>query len=76
MSGYANRRWSEAYGLWVWLCHDCHTGTGGAQYDKQKNWDLRVKAQEAFEKIYGHEQWMLKFRKNYIYKRSKDNETD
>lgn len=69
MSGTANRPLSEEYGLWVWLCHDCHTGKCGAQYDKQKNWDLRETAQIAFEKIYGHDRWMRTFYKNYIYKR-------
>ena len=67
MSGTANRKLSEKYGLWVWLCHDCHTGTEGAQYDKQKNWDLKVQAQMAFENLYGHDLWMKTFYKNYIY---------
>ena len=67
MSGTANRKLSEKFGLWVWLCHDCHTGAFGAQYDIQKNWDLRVQAQIAFEELYGHELWMNTFYKNYIY---------
>ncbi|MBP5248655.1 MAG: hypothetical protein J6Y20_10035 [Lachnospiraceae bacterium] len=67
MSGTANRKLSEEHGLWVWLCHDCHTGTQGAQYDKQKNWDLRKQAQIAFEEKYDHDKWMSIFYKNYIY---------
>ena len=31
LAGTANRRLSEKYGLWVYLCHNCHTGNGGAQ---------------------------------------------
>ena len=62
-----NRQRSEAYGLWVWLCHECHTGVNGAQYDKQKNWDLKVQAQKAFEALYGHDLWMRTFYKNYVF---------
>ena len=67
MSGTANRKLSEKYGLWVWLCRDCHTGTHGAQYDREKNFDLKTEAQIAFEALYGHDQWMKTFYKNYIY---------
>lgn len=67
MSGTANRKLSEKYGLWVWLCHDCHTGTQGAQYDPVKNFHLRAEAQSAFESLYGHDMWMRTFYKNYIY---------
>lgn len=67
MSGTANRKLSEKYGLWVYLCNDCHTGKFGAQYDIQQNWNLKVIAQTAFEAIYGHDFWMKTFFKNYIY---------
>ena len=67
MSGTANRKLSEKYGLWVWLCHDCHTGTQGAQYDPVKNFELRRDAQVAFEELHNHDEWMNTFYKNYIY---------
>lgn len=67
MSGTANRKLSEKYGLWVWLCRDCHTGSQGAQYDPVKNFELRADAQRAFEEIHGHELWFNTFYKNYIY---------
>ena len=66
LAGAANRKLSEKYGLWVWLCHDCHTGDDGAQYDSARNRFLKEKAQEAFEAIHGHEKWMEVFRKNYL----------
>ena len=66
MSGTANRKLSERYGLWVWLNHDLHTGKQGAQYEKELNIRLKRDAQVAFEKIYGHEKWMETFRKNYL----------
>ena len=67
LGGVANRKLSEKYGLTVRLCHNCHTGTDGAQYDKSKNKYLKIEAQTAFEQLYGHDKWMQVFRKNYIY---------
>lgn len=69
MAGTANRKLSERYGIWIWCCHECHTGRFGVQYDKQKNWDIKAIAQEEFEKIYDHDTWMKLFMKNYIYKK-------
>lgn len=66
MSGTANRKLSEKYGLWVWLCHDHHTGKEGAQYEKDLNTLLKQQAQKAFESIHGHKLWMDTFRKNYL----------
>ena len=66
MAGTANRKLSEQYGLWVWLCQEHHTGTDGAQYDKEKNRSLKRLAQIAFEARHSHEEWMEAFMKNYL----------
>lgn len=66
LGGVANRPLSEKYGLWVWLCHEHHTGTDGAQYDPEKNNCLKRLAQIAFEGKHSHEEWMETFRKNYL----------
>ena len=67
MSGTANKRLAEKYGLWVWLCgQTCHRGVDGAQYDPDKNRMLKRAAQTAFEAEYGHEKWMDVFKKNYL----------
>ena len=66
MPGIANRKLSEKYGLWVWLCHNCHTGTDGAQYNNDKGISLKKDGQEAFEKKYSHEDWMHVFGRNYL----------
>jgi len=66
IAGTANRRLSEKYGLKVWLCNDCHTGKGGAQYDAKLGLRLKQDAQRAFEKEFGHEKWMQVFMKNYL----------
>lgn len=65
-AGVANRRISQANGLVCYLCHECHTGTEGAQYDKEKNLYLKQMAQMAFEQTHTHEAWMRLIRKNYI----------
>lgn len=65
-AGTANRRISEKYGLKVWLCTDHHTGNNGAQYDREKNLQLKRIAQQRFEEIYNHELWMNVIRKNYL----------
>ena len=67
MSGTANRKLAEKYGIWIWCCHDDHVGIDGVQYDRQKNLDLKAQAQMAFEEKYGHDAWMKTFYKNYIY---------
>lgn len=66
MSGTANKKLAEKYGLWLYLCADCHRGTEGAQYDAELNKQLKCIAQTAFEKLYGHKLWMETFRKNYL----------
>jgi hypothetical protein len=66
LGGVANRPLSEKYGLWVWLCHEHHTGKNGAQYVRGKGDELKRAAQIHFEAKYGHEAWMQTFRKNYL----------
>ena len=67
MAGVANRKLSERFGTWVWLCgNTCHRGVDGAQYNKEFNIHLKQVAQKAFEEIYGHQKWMETFRKNYL----------
>ena len=61
-----NRKWAEKYGCWVYLCHDCHLGKGGAQYDRDVGQRLKAEAQLAFERIHDHELWMKVFMKNYL----------
>ena len=66
LGGVANRKLSQAFGLYIYLCADCHRGTKGAQYNADVNMQLKKDAQIAFEEIYGHQKWMDTFRKNYI----------
>lgn len=56
----------KVFGSGFRLCHDCHTGTDGAQYDSEKNLYLKQVAQMAYEQTHTREQWMLLMRKNYL----------
>ena len=64
--GVANRPKSERLGLWVYLCHECHTGKAGAQYDGKTNQSLKRDAQAAFEKTGTRAAWMAEIGKNYL----------
>lgn len=59
-----NRRWSEAYGLKVRLCHECHQRL----HDRDEAMARKYKkmAQEAFEAKYSHEEFMRIFGRNYL----------
>ena len=61
-----NRVWAERYGLWLWLCHEHHTGKDGAQYNRELADSLKRMAQIAFEARHSHDEWMEVFRKNYL----------
>ena len=65
-AGCANRPISEREGLWVWLCHEDHTGKYGAQYNKEKRMQLEQDAQYAYEKKHSRSEWMKLFGKNYL----------
>ena len=65
--GDPNRKWSEKYGLKVWLCaydhRDNKDGVHGQNVDKKKYlWRI---GQEAFEKKHGHEEFIRIFGRNY-----------
>jgi hypothetical protein len=64
--GVANRKISTRLGLTCYLCRTCHTGTGGAQYDKEKNRRLKAEAQTAFERTHTRQEWMQIIGKNYL----------
>ena len=61
-----NRKLAEKYGLWVWVCHDHHTGKDGVQYNRQKADALKRLGQIAFEARHSHDEWMEIFGKNYL----------
>ena len=51
--GYANRKIADKYGLWVWLCTDCHRGNDGVHLNRTKDLYLIQLAQKWFEEHIG-----------------------
>ena len=64
--GVANRPLSEKFGLWIYCCHEDHTGKDGVQYNRAKADSLKRLGQIAFESRHSHDEWMQIFKKNYI----------
>lgn len=66
--GGANRKWSEAYGLKVWLCGiQCHReGMNSVHKNRAVSDRLKRLGQIAFEARHTHEEFMKIFGKNYL----------
>lgn len=63
--GGPRRRASERLGLKIWLCHEHHTGNQGVHFNKDFMDELHEYAQMVFESIYGEEEFLKEFGKNY-----------
>lgn len=65
--GGPNRKHSEKYGLTVDLCHEHHNEPpDGVHHNKEnREWLCRI-GQKAFEAIYGHDEFMRIFKRNYL----------
>ena len=65
--GGANRKKSEKYGLWVYLCHRCHNEPpDGVHFNKENMDKLRRIGQKAFMAAYPEKDFLKEFGKNYI----------
>lgn len=65
--GTANRRLSEQYGCWCWLCGDHHNlSDRGVHFNPELDLYIKRMAQAKFETIYGHEKFVEVFGKNYL----------
>lgn len=66
--GNANRKYSEQYGLTVYLCSECHrTSDVAAHQNRQVSYTLKRIAQRAFEEKCGSRQDFIRiFGKNYL----------
>ena len=56
---------SDRLGLWVYLNHDVHMWMHNTRDGKRYERELKKLAQEKFEELYSHEEWMKQFRRNY-----------
>lgn len=65
--GTANRRLSEKYGCWVYLCAYHHNMSDyGVHFNKDIDLGLKRMCQTEFEKKYSHEKFMQVFGRNYL----------
>jgi len=66
--GGSNRKWSEKYGLWVYLRADWHNMSDyGVHFDKAFDTELKEFAQTKFEEVHGiREDFMQIFGRNWL----------
>ena len=65
--GGSNRKWSEKYGLTVWLTHDWHNEPpSGVHHCIATNRQLQREGQIAFQTHYPELDFMKIFGKNYL----------
>lgn len=66
--GAANRKWSEADGLTIYLCVDHHTGANGIHFDRERDLHVKQIAERAWLRHYGKtiEQFRRRYGKNYL----------
>ena len=68
----SRRAMSDKTGCVVYLCRDHHQGNHGAHHSPMTAHYLMWHAQDAYEKRYGHEDFMAKFGKNYKAVKTRD----
>lgn len=65
--GTGNRKLADKYGLVVGLCYEHHRGNSGVHGgNKELDLELKRAAQEAFTKMYSHEEYMKLFGRCYL----------
>jgi hypothetical protein len=63
----ANRKNSEKYGCWVYLCAWHHNMSNeGVHFNRLLDVELRQTAQRKFEELHSHEEFMRIFGKNWL----------
>lgn len=65
--GNSNRKQSEKYGCWVWLCGRHHNLSDyGIHFDKDLDLKVKKLAQSKFEENHSRQEFMQIFGKNWI----------
>jgi hypothetical protein len=67
--GTGNRKQSERYGCWVYLCPLHHNmSLSGVHFDTELDMKLKKECQEKWEEIYGtREEFIKTFGRNYLW---------
>lgn len=64
--GTANRKIADREGLWVWLCHDHHTGIYGVHSHRDMDLGLIQMAQTKYEETHTRDEWRSLFGKSWL----------
>ena len=65
--GAANRKHSEKFGLWIWLCPQDHNMSDhGVHFNKELDNQLKQIGQAAFEDTFINEDFLKIFGRNYL----------
>lgn len=65
--GNSNRKQSEKYGCWVWLCGKHHNLSDfGIHFDKELDLKVKKLAQSKFEENHSRQEFMQIFGKNWL----------
>ena len=65
--GQKHHKWSEKYGLKIWLCSAHHNmSDAGIHFNKELDTEVKQMAQRKFEETHTREEWMFAFGKNYL----------
>lgn len=61
-----NRKLSDKYGCWVYLCYPHHNGSNeGVHFNRKLDLELKDRCQRRFEEVYPDLDFMKIFGKNY-----------
>jgi hypothetical protein len=61
-----HRQLSIKHGIQVHLCAEHHRGPSGPHQNAQRNLQLKQQGQAWFERLYGHDEFMRIFGRNYL----------
>lgn len=66
--GNPRRRLADEDGLTVWLCREHHRGTYGVHGKQGRKLDITLKkrAQTVYELTHSRDEWMARYRRNYL----------
>ena len=65
--GYAFRKVSEKYGLWVYLCAYHHNMSNeGVHFNRELDLHLKQLAQRKFEEVYPEKEFIKELGRNYL----------
>ena len=65
--GSANRKKSEKFGCWCYLCANHHNmSNAGVHFDKELDKKLKIYTQKRFLEVYPNENFLKIFGRNYL----------